>query len=39
MKSLIAVAWKAQQFPRISTQLMMADEAEAYSAVTNFKRL
>jgi hypothetical protein len=35
MKILIAVAWKAQRFPQISTHLMMV---EIYSAVTNLKR-
>jgi hypothetical protein len=39
MKTPIAVVQKAQQFPRISTHLMMAELAETYSAVTNFKRI
>jgi hypothetical protein len=33
----IAVAWKAQKFPRISTHLMMAEEADT-APVTNFKK-
>jgi hypothetical protein len=39
MKTPIAVAGKAQQFPRISTPLMMAEQAEIHGAASNFKRL
>jgi hypothetical protein len=39
MKTPIAVAWKAQQFPRISTHLMMAEWAKTCSAVTKFKTI
>jgi hypothetical protein len=33
----MAIARKAQQFPPISTHLMMAESAETCNAVTNFK--
>jgi hypothetical protein len=39
MKTPIAVARKAQQFPRISAHLKMPDKAETCSAVTNFRRI
>jgi hypothetical protein len=39
INTTIAVARKAQQFPPISANLMMAEKAETDSAVTNFKRI
>jgi hypothetical protein len=38
-KTLITVAWKAQQFHQLSMHLMIAEEAETSSAVTNFKKI